>query len=146
NYFVIRSEDGPDINAIHLYNDQQENTASYFQIDEPLIESSSYQIVSGNLTDNAENMIRITDLLFDGTVQSDTTSLRYIGAINTADLVSTDTLKIRYSKIIDTSILQDSIKIYVNRNDAKSQFEINVLNNLLLINPVDGWSQSDTYE
>ena len=146
NTLEIITSDSLSFSAIHLYNDPRDEYVAYFHSLNPMNDATTYQLVSSNTTDNLNNRLRINTHLFEGSSVSDTTTFRYIGAINTADLLRNDTLSIRYNKIINDPVIIDSLKIYVNRSDAKGQFNISLSNNILQIHPINGWNQADAYE
>ncbi|HAC16547.1 MAG TPA: hypothetical protein DCE78_11475 [Bacteroidetes bacterium] len=140
------SSDSIPFTAIHLYNDPREDFVSYFHSMNPLNDDATYQVISSNISDNLNNRLRLSNTLFDGSSAADTTTFRYVGAINTADLLPDDTLSIRYNKIITDPNVIDSLKIYVNRSEAKGQFNVSLSNNILLIHPNNEWIQADAYE
>lgn len=140
------SSDSISYSALHLYNDPRDENVSYFHSLNPMNDTTTYQLKSSNITDNQNNRVRLNNDSFEGSSVTDTTTFRYIGAINTTDLLRNDTLNIRYNKIITDPIIIDSLKIYANRSDARGQFNLRLYNNILQIHPINGWNQADAYE
>lgn len=140
------SSDSISFSALHLYNDPRDEYVAYFHSLNPMNDTTTYQFESSNIADNLNNRVRLNTDSFEGSSVADTTTFRYIGAINTADLLRNDTLSIRYNKMITDPVIIDSLKIYVNRSDAKGQFNISLSNNILQILPINGWNQADAYE
>lgn len=132
--------------AYHLYNDPREQTVGYFHLENPLDESSFYTINAARLNDAGGNSLRVKDSWFEGSSEPDTTILRYIAPFGADVLVRRDSLYIRYSTPINDSSVLDSLKIYVNREEARETFTIVQDRNRLIVSPLGNWNSSNSYQ
>jgi hypothetical protein len=132
--------------AMHLYTDPRESTVAYFQADSLLNSQPIYKISGSTLSDAQGNELRVTDIEFDGSSEPDTTTVRYISPYGSESLSGTDTLYIRYATVNFDPILLDSLKIYINREEAKSQFNIQKRLNRIQLSPNTSWNTANTYE
>jgi len=132
--------------AYHLYNDPREQTVGYFHIQNPLDESTFYKIDESRLVDANGNTLSIRDYWFEGSSESDTTMLRYIAPFGAEALVGRDSLYIRYSTQINDSAVLDSLKIYVNREEALESFTVIQERNRLIVTPLGNWNSSNSYQ
>ncbi len=146
NELTLTDSLGTMIKAYHLYNDVREQAVAYFQTESSLEDSRFYQITESSFSDANGNPLRIGDSWFEGSSEADTTVIRYIAPYSGEALIDKDSLYIRYSTLIDDSAVLDSLKIYVNREEASGSFNIVQDKNRLIINPKSSWNSSNSYQ
>lgn len=143
---IIRTKDGRRIQANYLYNDDSNESVSFFQTVEALEGEFNYRIDLGLLVDNNGNLIRTSSIEFDGSDESDTTLVRFIGNISDVGLRPNDPILLMYSSVITDQTITDSLKIYVNRSLTETAVNIQVENNLLKLVPQNRWIESNDYD
>lgn len=146
NYVILADSLGNRIRTNHLYNDMRDQSVGFFQTQTALNASISYTIINSNLSDANGNSLRIRNDQFEGSSEADTTRLRFIAPFNGEGLAGRDSLFIRYSTLINDSSVLDSLKIFVNREDARDDFEVNQTVNKLVLSPKNRWNPSNTYQ
>jgi hypothetical protein len=143
---LIRTQDGRIIEANYLYNDDSNESVSFFQTTEVLDGEFNYRIDLGMLTDNNGNLIRSSLIEFEGSDVNDTTLVRYIRNISEVGLRPTDPLLLMYSSVITDQTITDSLKIYVNRSLSETAVSIQIEDNLLKISPQNRWIEANDYD
>ena len=146
NEIIIMDSLGTNISAYHLYNDPRELTVAYFQIQGRIEESKFYQIDGSGLTDSNGNELRNRATWFEGSSDADTTFQRYIAPFGSDGLIGKDTLYLRYSTQLQESSISDSLKVYVNREEARGSFNVYQEKNRLHLVPKDSWNSSNSYQ
>ncbi len=146
NEIMIIDSLGTNISAYHLYNDPRELTVAYFQIQGQIEESKFYQIDGSGLTDSNGNGLRNRATWFEGSSDADTTFQRYIAPFGADGLIGQDTLYLRYSTQLQESSILDSLKVYVNREEARGSFNVYQEKNRLHLVPKDSWNSSNSYQ
>lgn len=143
---IIRTQDGRRIQANYLYNDDSNESVSFFQSAEALEGEFNYRIDLGLLADNNGNLIQSSSIEFDGSDERDTTLVRFIGNISDVGLRPYDPILLMYSSVITDQTIMDSLKIYVNRSLTETAVNIQVENNLLKLVPQNRWIESNDYD
>lgn len=143
---IQRQQDGRLIDAYHLFNDSSTESISYFHSSESLDAEFTYQLQLGALVDANNNSIRPSDIEFDGSDESDTTMVRFMGNISAVGLRPEDPIILQYSSEISDSELTDSLKVYVNRSLSESAVNVRVENNLLILSPQSHWIEANDYD
>lgn len=146
NHFVLEDSLGNSIRVNHLYSDTRDQSVSFFQTVEALSETNIYLMTSANLRDSNGNTLRIRDTMFEGSSDTDTTQVRFIAPFGGDGLSGQDSLYLRYSTVLNDSVVMDSLKIYSNREDARNNFNITSELNRLIVSPKNRWNPSNTYQ
>lgn len=146
NSITLSDSLGAVVSAYHLYNDPRDQSVGYFHLENPLNESIFYSVDNAKLNDASGNSLRVRENWFEGSSEPDTTVLRYIAPFGADALVRNDSLYIRYSTQINDSSVLDSLKIYVNREEAKESFSVIQDKNRLIVSPVGNWNSSNSYQ
>jgi hypothetical protein len=134
------------IQAYHMYNDSREQSVAFFQTETPLTDAIFYLISGGDVQDANGNQLRFGETRFEGSSEPDTTILRYIAPFGGEALSGRDSLYIRYSTQINNPTILDSLKIFVNREDARNDFTIEVNKNRLIVSPNLRWNSANAYQ
>lgn len=146
NELSLTDSSGTSTKAYHLYNDPKEQSIAYFELENSIEEGKFYQVNESNLFDTSGNPLKVGGIWFEGSSDPDTTLLRYIAPFGSNALIATDSLFIRYSTMVDDPSVRDSLKIYVNREEALESFNISLEQNRIIVSPKGSWNSSNAYQ
>ncbi|MCH8496710.1 MAG: hypothetical protein LAT57_13915, partial [Balneolales bacterium] len=132
--------------AALLYTEKNDSNIAFFHIDEPMEDESTYRIDLNGLTDMNGNLVRTLSSSFEGSSESDTTFVRFKRHHTEQGIRTDEPIILVYNGVLDGTGIADSLQIYKNRSIDRSTVDVSTWYNLLQIQPITRWSESDSYE
>lgn len=132
--------------AIPLYVDPKSKYVLFAHSEKALDKNGNYRLRISGLTDTKGNLLKKQNLIFQGSGQKDTTSVKIVNFETGKGIYPNQPIVARYNAILQNEPVLDSLKVVEGNKLIKHWKKARIVNNILYVYPDSLWQGGANFE